>query len=74
MSGVVLNELVGATEVVSSCNEGFGSAGAEVYVSGIDIVIDSGNMVRRVIRDSRNGNDGFTGCVRIIYHDSDIEE
>jgi hypothetical protein len=74
VSGVVFDELVRAAEAASSCNEGFGSASAEVYVSGIDIVVDSGNIVGRVIRDPRNSNDDFTGCVWIIYHESSIEE
>lgn len=59
---VVLDEFVGAAEAVSSGHEGLGSAGAEVHVAGVNIVIDSRDVIGRIVRDPENGDDGFAGC------------
>lgn len=46
---VVFDELVGAAEIVSSRDEGFCSAGAEVHVSGVDLVVNSGDMIGWIV-------------------------
>jgi hypothetical protein len=71
---VVFYELVWATEVISSCYEGLGSAGAEVHIAGINIIVDSGDVIRRIVRDPGNGDDGFAGCVWVINYHSGIKE
>jgi hypothetical protein len=47
VGSTVFDKLVRAAEVVSAYDEDFDSAGAEVHVLSVDIVVDPGNMVCR---------------------------
>jgi hypothetical protein len=59
VSCLVSDKLVRAAEVVAPCDKGLGSNGTEVHIVDADIVVYSGDVIRGIVRDLGNGDDGL---------------